>query len=142
MFFVSFLRRKLGESKLRVGSMKRNIGRLTNKKKRPKNVETPALIAEEFQNAETMNNFGLNLRKNEIFYIDTIVEPQFAFTIFASHQIINLTKNHIPVNDRRYMMDGTFDVTPLGSYYQLLIIYIEYKNDVCFNNLVSFSVYF
>lgn len=43
-----------------------------------------------------------------------------------------MIKQHIPTDDRRYMMDGTFDVAPLGSYYQLLIIYIEYKNDVGF----------
>lgn len=113
--------------------MRRNICRLTNRKKRPKNVKTPADIAKEFENAETLTDFGLNMRKNKRFYIDTIVDAENSFTIFASHQIVDMIKQHIPLNDRRYMMDGTFDVSPLGSYYQLLIIYIEYKNDVCFN---------
>lgn len=141
-FFTRALsKRELGKSKLRLKSMKRNIGRLTTKKRRPKNVKTPAAIADEFKNSETFTDFGLNLRETEHFYIDTIVETEFSFTIFASHQIINLTKEHIPPGQRRYMMDGTFDVTPLGSYYQLLIIYIEYKNDVGFNLNVSIILF-
>lgn len=83
-----------------------------------------------------MNDFGLNMRKNERFYIDTIIEkghgrePDISFTLFASLNMIELIKQYIPPQNRRYMIDGTFDITPIGSYYQLLVIHIEYRHDV------------
>lgn len=137
MFFfcISCSRRPFGECKLKLKSVEKNVARRT-KKKRPQHVKTPDSIARAFENAETLNDFGLNMRKTERFYIDTIIEsgkrgePDVSFTLFASLQMIDLIKKHIPPQNRRYMMDATFDITPLGSYYQLLVIYIEYSNDV------------
>lgn len=79
------------------------------------------------------------MRKTKRFYIDTIIkkvqDPKLVktetfFTLFASLQMIDLIRQYIPPHSRRYMMDGTFDIIPLGPYYQLLLIYIEYRNNV------------
>lgn len=111
--------------------MKRTIARRTNKKY-PCNAESAEAIANEFKNPKTFSEFGLNLRKTEPFYIGTIELPsKYSFTVFASKQVMSLIDKHIP-EDRKYMMDGTFDVTPLGCYYQLLVIHIEYQNDVSY----------
>lgn len=122
-------RRPHGESSLSFTSMARNLRRKTNKK-RPKNVKTPKEIQGAFENQETMANFGLNLRKTDRFYINTVGKKKGAFTIFGSHEMIRLVEGHIPPEERKFMLDGTFDVVPVGCYYQLLIIAIEYKKDV------------
>lgn len=128
-FCILNLRRELGESKLRFDSMKKTIARRTSKNY-PRNVKSAEAIAVEFKNPKTFNEFGLNLRKTEPFYIGTVEVPsKYSFTVFASKQVMSLIDRHIS-DDRHYMMDGTFDVTPLGCYYQLLVIHIEYQNDV------------
>lgn len=60
------------------------------------------------------------------FYIVTIAEKNFAFTLFASQFVIDFVKKNI--NRRNYLLDGTFDKIPTG-YYQLLIISFEYNNE-------------
>lgn len=65
-------------------------------------------------------------------YIDSIIEKDYAFHVFASYANIDLTKKHIPPGQRKYLMDGTFKIVPrqFSKNGQLLIIAIEYKNDV------------
>lgn len=112
--------------------MERNLRRYKNKKY-PKTPKTVKDLVFAYQDSDITQKFGRNLRKTEEFYIDTFeLGPDTAFTLFASHQVLNLAKEHIPFEDQIIMMDGTFDITPLG-YYQLLVIYIQYKNDVGFN---------
>lgn len=128
-----FSRRNLGESKLRFHNMERNLRRLKNKKY-PKRPTTAGEIIDAFQNPSIVQEFGLNLRADNRFYVDTIVtKSNSSFTIFASYPIIEMIKKNILPNERKYLLDGTFDVTPFGHYYQLLVIYIEYQNDVGLN---------
>lgn len=112
--------------------MERNLRRHKNKKY-PKVPRSAVDIIRSFEDSAVIQEFGFNLRKTKRFYIDTVeIDEKSSFTLFASHEIFDLVKKHILPNDRRYLMDGTFDVTPIGCHYQLLIIYIEYKNDVSF----------
>lgn len=122
-------RRPLGQSRLRYHKMERNLRRIKNQKypKRPKNASE---IKKLYEDPEVIQNFGYNMRKTSRFYIDTVMEPESVFTVYASQQVIDMIKTHIPVGQRTYLMDGTFSVVPVSSYYQLLIIYIQYKNDV------------
>lgn len=111
--------------------MQRNLRRLKNVPypKTPKNVEE---ISDAFKKPEIMKEFGFNLRGTDRFYMDTIeISSSSMFTIFVSHQVVAMIEDNIPPNDRHYLMDATFDVVPVGlGYYQLLIIYIQFKNDV------------
>lgn len=112
--------------------MERNLRRYKSKKypKKPKSV---AEIIEAYKNPQILHQFGNNLRNTAQFYIDTVqVGPNSAFTVFASHQVLDLVKSYVPFDEQYIMMDGTFDVTPIG-YYQLFIIYIQFKNDVSFS---------
>lgn len=109
--------------------MDRNLRRLKNTPfpKLPTNADE---IKSAFKKPEILEQYGFNLRGSERFYVDTITDTQSAFTVFASTEAIRLTVEHIPPNERRYLLDATFDVTPIGGFYQLLIVYIEFKNDV------------
>lgn len=108
--------------------MKRNLGRILNPN-RPKMPTTSKEISDAFQNEAIYNEYGRNERKTEPFYIGTVDKSSYSFTMFASMDVVKMIEEYIPT-DRRYLMDGTFDVTPIGCYSQLLIIYIEFKNDV------------
>lgn len=107
--------------------MKRNLRRILNSRF-PQNPKSPADVAAAFENEDVFNAYGYNLRQTEIFHITTINEKESSFTLFGSKGIMDMIEEFIPKN-RKYLLDGTFDVTPIG-YYQLLVIYIEYQNDV------------
>lgn len=74
-------------------------------------------------------NFGSNLDKTYHLYVDTVIKRDFSFVIFVSAKVIRLINKFIPPDERYYLMDGTFKIVP-RKFYQLLIISIEYKNDV------------
>lgn len=116
--------------------MERNLRRQKNTKY-PGKPTTPSQIKECYENRVTKLDFGLNLAKTEPFYIDTIEsDVNSAFTLFASYHVMGLIEKHIPPKDRRYLIDGTFDACPIGCYYQLLIIVIEFKNDVSLKSVI------
>lgn len=79
------------------------------------------------------------------FFTACIIEEKFSFCLFSSLKTINLIKENIPPAKRTYLMDATFKIVPQGCFKQLLVIYIEYFEEVMFyicqnneyNNLVS-----
>lgn len=129
LIHLKHIRRPIGDSSLTYKSMARNLRRYTNKKC-PSKPTTLAKIIEAYSDPETMEEYGFNLRKTDRFYLDTIETDHGGFVVFASHQIIRMIDEHIPPESRKYMLDGTFDVRPVGSFYQLLVIAIEYRNGV------------
>lgn len=66
---------------------------------------------------------------DEKLYIGTVVKSKYAFTVFASKFVIDFIEKNIEPSSRKYLMDATFDSLP-KDFYQLLIISIEYQNDV------------
>lgn len=108
--------------------MKRTLLRNKNKK-HPTNPSTLDDIAEKFMEPSVLEKYGMNSEGDGKFYIDTVVEEDYGFTVFASKYVIDFIQEHIPPNKRHYLMDGTFDSLP-NEYYQLLIIAIEHENDV------------
>lgn len=53
----------------------------------------------------------------------------FPYVISSSDNIIKGIKTNIPVERRKFLMDATFTVCPLGPYNQLLIVYIEHLEE-------------
>lgn len=130
VFSIFFKRRTFGESKLTFKKVERNARRYKNKyPKMPKKITD---IIKAFNDNAIIEKYAFNLRKTKRFYIDTVVHGSDFFTVFASHQIIGLIEKFIAPKDRKYLLDGTFEIVPLTTFYQLLIIHIEYKNDVSF----------
>lgn len=125
--FFLFSRRKLGESNLRYESLERNARRFTNKF--PKIPKSPKEIIDTFNDSNIYNEYAYNLRKTSSFYKGTEIHLCGSFSVFASDQMINMIEENIEPKDRFYLLDGTFRVAPT-SFYQLLLIHIEFKNDV------------
>lgn len=114
-------------TQLSYNKVKRTIARKKNKHypKEP----TIQEIQLEFMKPEVMAQYGFTLDGNARFYIETINEPEYQFTIFCSDFTKKFIQNNISVGLRKYLIDATFGKLPLG-YYQLLIIAVNYKNDV------------
>lgn len=74
--------------------MERTLRRHKNKI-HPKKPDTLSDVIEAYKDQSIMMNYGLNLRKTERFYITTVEEESFAFTLFASFQVMSLIENHI-----------------------------------------------
>lgn len=84
-----------------------------------------------FENDDIFAEYGRTLDKRRPFYAGSVVKKNsYAFHVFASFGIIDMVKQHIPPNQRKFLLDGTFKIVP-RRFRQLLIIAIEYKNDVC-----------
>lgn len=116
--------------------MARNLRRYTNTKY-PSKPTTSVAIKNAYNDRATMEEYGMNMRKTYNFYIDTVVESKHGeFTLFASYETDSLIEKYIPPGNRKYMLDGTFDVTPIGDSYQLLIIAIEFKTGVSYSYLI------
>lgn len=86
-------------------------------------------MKELLENPENMEKYGMTLTKKNPFYISSIVNKKLAFFVFASLSTIEFIKKHIEVGKRFYLTDGTFQIAP-RKFCQVLIISIEYKNDV------------
>lgn len=102
--------------------------------KHPRSPKTFSELKELFEKQDVLKSYGYNLKATERQYIDTVVDEKFAFSLFASFSIIKFITEHINSRSRNYLMDGTFSCVP-RLFYQLLIIAIEYKNDVSFFRL-------
>lgn len=126
-----FIRRTFGESKLTFKKVERNARRY--KITHPPLPKEATGIVKAFSTKSIMDKYGLNLRKTKKLYIDTVIRGTDFFTVFASHQVIELIEKFIPATDRRYLLDGTFKVVPIKKYYQLLILHIEFQGDVSLN---------
>lgn len=109
--------------------MKKTLERHKNKSRPhvPCSIED---IATTFEDPRILKEYGYNMEGDAEFYIDTVIAKDYAFTVFASKYVIDYIKKNIEPEFRQYLMDGTFDSLP-KEYYQLLIISIEHKHDVC-----------
>lgn len=110
----------------------KNIGRSLRRfksKPYPTVPNTRLQLQQTLNSSAVIRDFGLNLDGTARLYVDTVLEKDYLFTVFASNDIINIIKQNIVPGKRKYLLDGTFKVVP-KQFYQLLIIAIEFKNDV------------
>lgn len=108
--------------------MKRNLARYKNN---PYvfNAKSCEEVRDLFLKPEIMDKYGCTLDGQSQFYIDTVLNTNFAFTIFGSKLVMDLIKENIKPCERKFLVDGTFDCMP-KYYHQLLIIAVEYKQNV------------
>lgn len=113
-------------TKLRFKNIQKTLRRHKNKShpKKPRSIKS---VRDAFLDPQIMHDYGYNLEHDSKLYIDTVITKEYGFTLFASQFTIDFIKENI--KRRKYLMDGTFDSLP-ENYYQLLIIAIEYRNDV------------
>lgn len=140
--FIYFpVRRIPGESKLKLKNIERQLYRIRDKEY-PERPKTHANVQAMFENPEIMDEYGQTMNKHSRFYAGSVVKSLFAFHIWASFATINFIKNHITPDKRNYLLDGTFKIIPSTPklFSQLLIISIEYKNDVSKSFTEKYSV--
>lgn len=113
--------------------MKRQLFRIKNSKY-PRLPKCIADIRTAFEQKEVMKDFGYTLDKSRVLYVGTVVKKSYSFVTFASRKVIDIIKDMIPSTQRRLLIDGTFQIVP-RQFNQLIVISIEYKNDVSFSML-------
>lgn len=97
-----------------------------------KSPNTPQEIQEEFLKPEIMNCLGKSLYgESGPIYNGTQINSGYANCIFSSPHSISLVKNNLEPNERFFVMDATFRITPRGTFQQVLIIYVKYGIKVC-----------
>lgn len=96
-----FFRRPLGDSKLEFKKMQPQLKRIKDKSYpiKPTNWQE---IRECFQNEEIFSRFGHTLNKENKFYVDTVVNENSSFCLFASYATMNLIEKYIPPRQRNF----------------------------------------
>lgn len=133
MSYIFYLRDRNTGTNLKFQNVDRSLHRWKNDQ-HPKIPNSIQELQSAFEKPEIIDKYGSTYEGNGKFYINTILSPKCDFTVFASPFIMKFIEENI--KDRRYLMDGTFDSLPKG-FYQMLIISIEYKDDV--SKSTSFS---
>lgn len=112
---------KTTTSNLSFSKMQRQLTRIKTKA-RPKIPTNNMQMLKLFQSPDIINEHGYTLDASSS-------TKEYTFCIFASFAIINMVKHNINPQKRHYLIDGTFKTVP-RTFYQLLIVSIEFKNDV------------
>lgn len=133
------LREGFRNTSLRYQKMQKTLERCKNKKhpKKPRSIED---IRDIFLDPNVIKQYGNNLEGDMPFYAGTVIENDYGFTVFISKFTMDFINDNIEPGLRHYLMDGTFDSLP-GNFYQLLIITIEYRNDVSSLTINNFSLF-
>lgn len=128
LFF--FCRNQDGTKHLVYSRLKRTLERLSSRTFL-KSPQTPLEVIESFQTEFIWKNYGLSRDKKHPrpFFKACISEAEFSYCIFASEAIMEGITENINVGQRRYLIDGTFKVVPVGCFKQLLVIYIQYLDE-------------
>lgn len=95
----------------------------------PKNPLCCTDISRIFEREDVHKMIGTTQR-DEVFYNGCYESNEFNFCIFSSANSIQTFESRIKFGDRIFMMDGTFDVVPIGEFNQLFIIYGVYMEKV------------
>lgn len=95
----------------------------------PKNPVETADIVNIFNRDDVMNLIG-KTKNGSVFYDGVIEGDDYAACFFSSKESLEIFEVNEHFGERTIMMDGTFDVVPVGGFKQLLIIYAVYLEKV------------
>lgn len=92
----------------------------------------PLEVVEAFNLQNVWESYGLSqdVDDQKHFFTACINEEDFAYCIFSSQKSIKLIEENILPVKRTFLMDATFKIVPRGCFTQLLVIYIEYMEEV------------
>lgn len=119
-----------GTSGLNYSSIKRTLQRVKNEQF-PVSPQSGNEVIEAFSNESVNKSFAFtNHKPSTLLYKGTLVDNEYTSTFFASDLIMALIDEKVELKRRRYLMDATFKIVPVGCFNQLLIIYLEYIDSV------------
>lgn len=95
----------------------------------PKNPVDSLDIANIFGRNDIMTLLG-KTKEGSIFFDGVLEGNGYSACFFSSKHSIDLFETYESFGERHLMIDGTFDVVPLGGFQQLLIIYAVYLEKV------------
>lgn len=129
---------------LTFNSVSRNLYQIRNAVF-PKSPLNAIEVNERFKDEKTLNDYGFTTRENvdhkTPFFRHAEQTKDYEYCIFASKEVIDNILEHIEPENRTYYIDGTFKVTPLGVFVQVLIISIDFMGQVMIVALISYFSY-
>lgn len=107
--------------------------------KPPNNVND---VIEAYKNDAVVEHYSRTKHEsNEYeFYKGAYECDDFSYCYFFSDHVADNIRKDIPEENREFLMDATFKICPIGKFYQLLIIYIAFCDQV--NFVFAFVTYF
>lgn len=84
-------------------------------------------IFKEFQKPDVLSDLGISKhRERGQFFNELQINERFTNCIFSSAKAISLVLENVKEEDRFFLMDGTFRITPRGIFEQVLILHIQF----------------
>lgn len=89
-------------------------------------------VVEAFNIENVWTQYGVSkdCDNPEHFYTASISDKDYSYCIFSSQKSIHLIRENISPTNRKFLIDATFKPVPRGCFNQLLIIYVEYFDEV------------
>lgn len=108
------------------------------------NLKIPSNVSEienAFANKDVMDTFGMTNRtddsKKTTFYKGVVDHEKFSACIFASDDIVQTIQATSTSDDRTLYSDGTFNITPMGIFKQVLILFAAIYGSVSVSHRFS-----
>lgn len=95
----------------------------------PKNPVEPNDIEHIFKRNDALELLG-RTKEGSLFYDGIIEGADFSACFFSSKKSIEIFEKNESFGKRNIMIDGTFDVVPVGAFKQLLVIHAVYMEKV------------
>lgn len=84
-------------------------------------------IEREFKNENVFRDLGLSkFHEHGVLYNGIKIEKDYCNCFFSSEKSIKLVKENLEPNERFFIMDATFRITPHGEFQQVLIIHVQF----------------
>lgn len=90
-------------------------------------------ILAEFQKPDIFEQLGLSRHHQRGIFFNTVqITDSYENCIFSSSKSISLILENTKEEDRFFLLDGTFRVTPRGNFQQVLILHFQFGIKVIF----------
>ena len=98
----------------------------------PDNPKSIDELNAKFSEEEIKKKFGQSIHTESNIFNGAVHSEKHSFCVFSSKPFIDLMQNHIGGGERHILMDATFRICPVGSFKQLLVLYVRKYQKVSF----------
>lgn len=112
---------------------KRTLYKLSNQTLPPA-PKTANDITNAYLDEFVRTNYGMTYRddktKSTMFFKTAYQCEDYSYCIFSSDDVSHNIHLYVPTNNRKYYIDGTFQIVPMGDFKQVLTISIDFLGQV------------